>query len=364
VCRALGLVLNILLLLFSATATFAAFGGKTWRDGPEPLAKRVTRRGWLSLICLALALQVGIAREVRSDRQGETLTRERDQANQRLRTANTKLNGLRHELRSTREDLSNQSRINLITTLSAGHPIKEVAWRFRFNSRAAPAANLIEYLASSLPPAYRSVARIELNFSMPGVAGSYIELTFDGDVVVTAHPLPNNPIDSTLILPGFLTNRRPDPLRERSSFVVLQQTGMTARPNASVVFNGLDAREEIGTITLRMARIFRTVEESRQFIADNPHLRAKETFDTDRGIEVAFEIPDGIANAFSAYWRSAFNFSIVTAYLDDAASLTISSPVELRNFANFENSSITARFYPAGEPEISVDGRSTRRTHD
>jgi hypothetical protein len=45
----MGLALNILLLLLSATATLAAFGGRTWHEGQEPLLRRITRRGWLSL---------------------------------------------------------------------------------------------------------------------------------------------------------------------------------------------------------------------------------------------------------------------------------------------------------------------------
>src|ERR1700722_17263092 len=61
--------LNIALLLISTTATLAAFGGKTWREGMAPLIERITPRGWLSLFCLVMALAIGVAKEVWSQKQ-------------------------------------------------------------------------------------------------------------------------------------------------------------------------------------------------------------------------------------------------------------------------------------------------------
>src|ERR1700683_544308 len=60
------LVHNIVLLIVGTTATLAAFGGETWRKGPEPLLKRINSRGWVSLGCLLLALVIGTAKEVRT----------------------------------------------------------------------------------------------------------------------------------------------------------------------------------------------------------------------------------------------------------------------------------------------------------
>jgi hypothetical protein len=58
--------LDILLLMVGAASTMAAFGGKTWRDGPEPILERITARGWISLFCLFLAVSLGVTKEVRS----------------------------------------------------------------------------------------------------------------------------------------------------------------------------------------------------------------------------------------------------------------------------------------------------------
>ena len=58
--------LNVALLIIGAASTMAAFGGKTWRDGPEPILERITARGWISLMCLVLAVTLGVTKEVRS----------------------------------------------------------------------------------------------------------------------------------------------------------------------------------------------------------------------------------------------------------------------------------------------------------
>ncbi len=57
------IALNIALLLVGTTATLAAFGGKTWHEGDSPILKRITLRGWVSLLCLVLALSIGITKE-------------------------------------------------------------------------------------------------------------------------------------------------------------------------------------------------------------------------------------------------------------------------------------------------------------
>jgi hypothetical protein len=58
--------LNITLLIIGAASTISAFGGKTWREGPEPILERITSRGWISLFCLILAVSLGVTKEIRS----------------------------------------------------------------------------------------------------------------------------------------------------------------------------------------------------------------------------------------------------------------------------------------------------------
>ena len=60
---------GIALLIVGTTATLAAFGGKTWIEGPEPVLERVTIRGWVSIACLAAALVLGISKQVGDNRE-------------------------------------------------------------------------------------------------------------------------------------------------------------------------------------------------------------------------------------------------------------------------------------------------------
>jgi hypothetical protein len=70
----MSLFLAVILLVLAATATMAAFGGDTRVKGTEPLLKRVTWRGWVSLSCLVGALVLGIVKEIRSASAGEQAT--------------------------------------------------------------------------------------------------------------------------------------------------------------------------------------------------------------------------------------------------------------------------------------------------
>jgi len=83
----MNLSLAVILLVLAATATMAAFGGDTWVKGTEPLLKRVTRRGWVSLSCLLCTLVLGIVKEIRSASTAEEAKAELKQ----LRDTNEKM---------------------------------------------------------------------------------------------------------------------------------------------------------------------------------------------------------------------------------------------------------------------------------
>jgi len=58
------ILIDLALLLIGAVATLSAFGGKTWTEGQEPVIQRITPRGWISLVCLVLALVLGVTKSV------------------------------------------------------------------------------------------------------------------------------------------------------------------------------------------------------------------------------------------------------------------------------------------------------------
>ena len=55
--------INVGLLLLGFVGAVAAIGGDTWRKGAESLLRRITRRGWVSIVSLLLALSLGVIKE-------------------------------------------------------------------------------------------------------------------------------------------------------------------------------------------------------------------------------------------------------------------------------------------------------------
>jgi hypothetical protein len=89
--------LNIVTLLLVFATSVVAIGGDTWKEGTDPLYKRILFRGWVSLGLLAVTLIVGLTKEAvdaslkRSDAiaaatREEALKRERDELAADLKT--------------------------------------------------------------------------------------------------------------------------------------------------------------------------------------------------------------------------------------------------------------------------------------
>jgi hypothetical protein len=57
-------VINIVLAIMSLIAYLAAFGGKTWVEGPELIFKRITFRGYIALVAILFSFSIGIYKEV------------------------------------------------------------------------------------------------------------------------------------------------------------------------------------------------------------------------------------------------------------------------------------------------------------
>jgi hypothetical protein len=105
--------INLALLLLGTTAALAAFGGETWKKGDEPLHRRVTRRGWLALICMLATLTLGITKEIRNNAAtAAAATKQRELENSLasttadLRATRENLDRASTDLRDTRENLA------------------------------------------------------------------------------------------------------------------------------------------------------------------------------------------------------------------------------------------------------------------
>jgi hypothetical protein len=99
--------LPIVVLVLASAGTLAAFGGKTWVEGTEPVLKRITLRGWLSVVFLALGLMAGGLKELYT--QHKDYKKDEDTANaakQAKQDADQRQNELKTQLSVTQSLLA------------------------------------------------------------------------------------------------------------------------------------------------------------------------------------------------------------------------------------------------------------------
>jgi hypothetical protein len=68
------MLLNFFLASLGFIATLSAFGGETWTKGDATLSSRITKRGYISLVCLFSALVLGFVKEF-NQHQADELSR-------------------------------------------------------------------------------------------------------------------------------------------------------------------------------------------------------------------------------------------------------------------------------------------------
>ncbi len=121
----------------SVISFLAGFGGKTWREGSEPAVERITPRGWIALVCLVIALGIGICKEIytakaqqRKDsdaeiaanqvkldaqKQQNAMQQALDQTQQQLAVSEAKLEGLQAENQLIQDQLTGGKALPLMT---------------------------------------------------------------------------------------------------------------------------------------------------------------------------------------------------------------------------------------------------------
>ena len=60
-------LINVLLAVAGLLGAIAAFGGKTWLEGDDPLRKRITHRGWIALCGFFVTFLLSLAKEAVTD---------------------------------------------------------------------------------------------------------------------------------------------------------------------------------------------------------------------------------------------------------------------------------------------------------
>jgi hypothetical protein len=190
------LLLNIVLLLVGTAATLAAFGGKTWNEGAGPIEKRITPRGWFSLVCLSLALIIGTIKEFRtqqdqadkdhaakeakmkSDMDQMFLRGQIAEANARAGVANAQLKGLQRSsqdtehrlgdaketLKKTQDELDRQGDVNLVTALAnSDQRVTDIQFIIPFTSKGTKGTTFHDvFLPKDFSPACRKDTEVDV----------------------------------------------------------------------------------------------------------------------------------------------------------------------------------------------------------
>jgi hypothetical protein len=346
----LSMTLNVLLLLLSAAATLAAFGGDTWTKGSEPLLKRVTARGWFSLICLVLTLIVGAGKEIRSSRQETSLQRERDEANVRLVAANDKLESLDKNLNATTALLARQLDINLITALSSHSPVTEGALWLEFAPSISNKSDSITLLTSEDFAMYREVVRVQLDFTPFLGLNSHLTLRYDGDAVRQFSQIPNSD------LPTINSNTRDvDPIYQ---FILTQHTDPNSKDrSAAIAYRDLNEEPEVAQIEIIFLQTFADEDSMKNFLRAHTSLQPVETkqdrWSKDQRYIVYFAIPQPMISRMKAYWTDKLRSAHLHLYLDSEAYLMISLDALSTKIVE-SPSSLAVHLRSKGKPYIEV----------
>jgi Sec-independent protein translocase protein TatA len=211
------LVINLALLVIGTTATLAAFGGKTWREGDEPILERITSRGWISILCLVMALALGAIKETRSaasdanreaeeraaksdaERREAVLTAQSQDAVERLdilKQLNTALRSqldqteltlgtVQTDLGSAKSDLNQQSNASSIASLAnARRNIRDIAV---YIPLTAAGHSSRDFRGVLLPPFARR--------SCTDLVGLHVELMVGSSNIETDYDDPNDQDD-------------------------------------------------------------------------------------------------------------------------------------------------------------------------
>ena len=126
------LYLNILITALGVVGSITAIGGDTWKKGQSPWAKRLTGRGWVALGCLVFAFGLGVAKEVRSNKESQA---QAQHYQAREAALDSKLDSM--------NDLLIKLSLNTIQTAANDSTASS---RFRATVREAGFTNLVELL--------------------------------------------------------------------------------------------------------------------------------------------------------------------------------------------------------------------------
>lgn len=266
------LAIGTLLLILSAVGTLAAFGGKTWLDGDAPLLRRITRRGWVSLACLALATTAGLTKAM-LDNQGSAETRRQARADR------AKLTEQSAELQRTRTLLQQQMTANLLLGLSGQRHITGLKLELPLGGYPGRDATIGQVLFPALPPAYRPLARIKIALNSPS-GTAYLQMGYGESVA-------EDSTDEDGQTTSFVSSQ--------AGVTLFYATGEGTTPASAIIGYGKLAKGEVGAgFGLVLVKQTARLAEIEAFARDHPELTGT-LRRTTNGFEMEYRVPASVA---------------------------------------------------------------------
>ncbi|UTW59661.1 SH3 domain-containing protein [Kordiimonas sp. SCSIO 12603] len=112
---------NIAITLLGLGATLSAFGGETWLKGDAPLVQRITKRGWISLVCILSAIVLGVIKEVSQHQSRVATAKEQKWLNNEIIRLTNDLTEAANILADTEAKISEQQLASLEAAFQVSH---------------------------------------------------------------------------------------------------------------------------------------------------------------------------------------------------------------------------------------------------
>ncbi len=379
-----GTMLNIALVLVAAAATLSAFGGETYVKGEAPLVRRITPRGWVSVVCLAVSVGLGVAKEIVTHSEGEKEHVERTALNTQLEDARSTLGSVSSELTRTQSQLAQEAEVNLVSAL-AEHSIGGANLVFLSPSNGRYLFKSIEALFPAIPKIYRDVLHAEIEFSPFSGSDGRLDLTYDHDKVVEKYnpEIPEGIGINEILRPELLTLPCDVEKKSMDFQLSLNEFGCPAGstvvrvyapitlPNvyadAAAGYSSLRGGGSSIRISLRFEREFGTELAMRDFMREYSALPVAKSgkvqklfgLTTVSRYVVEYQIPQALREQLEGYWTGARRTARMSLYIGKDESLILYCDSEMKlSTPSAGQSEIQVVAIPRCTPSVGVTSSS------
>lgn len=342
--------LKVLLLILGTISTLAAFGGDSWEKGEAPLLRRITPRGWLSLICLTLALAAGTRSAVLDSHASADDTAQLAAAQENLRKANDKLT-----------ELQQQSEASELIGLTAGRLLTQASLRVERPPGRGLDNDRVGLLFPGIPQVLRELVQVSVRFyPIPAISSEvllYYGPDLNGGILArpTRSSVPDNPYvteDFTCLEPGCESRGR--------NLIIVQPIGNGE--TAAAARRDVSRLAAAAEFELSLIKSFESKDAADLYVKAHPGAAVAivvptRSFLGKKSISylVEFEIPESLRNGIRDYWARLPAKSVLTLFLGESKDLSITCDLAPAGVEEDEkHSRLSLKLVPSSAPKIAL----------